>query len=213
MSRPKSPASVEQRILAKLRRSSRSSQLTLLGPADFAALGSRRAVDVALHRLARQGMIRRLSQGLYHAPRTHPVLGELTPTADEIVSALAAKHHLRIQPAGAYAANLLGLSEQVPRRIVYLTDGPPRRIRIGKQEVILRRTTPKNMAVADRISGLVIQGLRHIGRLHVDERTVRTLRHRIDPKDHKTLFADARLAPAWIGEIMRQIGSGSATDG
>ncbi len=202
MPRPTSPSSVEQRILAKLRAASKSRDLALVAPADLASIGSRRAVDIALHRLVAQDAIRRVARGLYYVPRVHRVLGEIRPTADEIVRALAKKHQLRIQPSGAQAANLLGLSEQVPLRLVYLTDGPPRRIRYGRQEIVFRRTTPRNMATAGRVSGLVIQALRHLGANAVNEQTIKTLRRRLTPKDRRQLLRDAPLAPAWIADTM-----------
>lgn len=39
-----------------------------------------------------------------------------------MVQAVAGKDRLRTQPAGVYAANMLGLSEQVPAKVVLLTD-------------------------------------------------------------------------------------------
>jgi hypothetical protein len=204
---------VEQRILAQIRGQRGADSLTLVTPADFASIGSRRAIDIALHRLTAQGIIRRLARGLYYRPRTHPALGELTPNADAVVAALAAKHRLRIQPSGAYAANLLGLSNQVPLRLVYLTDGPPRRIRIGKQEIVLKRTTPKNMATAGKASGLVIQALRYLGQAKIDDAAIATLRRRVGTAERKQLRADAHLAPAWIGDIMREIAIGTGDRG
>ena len=58
----------------------------------------------------------------------------------------------RLQPAGAYAANILGLSEQVPAKAVFLTDGPSRTVKIGPTTIQLRRTTPRNMAAARQTS-------------------------------------------------------------
>ena len=72
------------------------------------------AIDKALQRLVARGGLRRLSRGLYDKPRHDEVLGTLWPSVDAVVQALVGKHKLRVQPAGAYAANLLGLSEQVP---------------------------------------------------------------------------------------------------
>lgn len=210
MPRPLSPTSVEQRIRAKLRQAPNAEGLTLVGATDFTDVGSRRAIDLALHRLTEQGAVKRLARGLYYVPRVHPILGEMRPTPDAIVTALVAKHHLRAQPSGAYAANLLGLSDQVPMRVVYLTDGPSRRILIGPQEVVLKRTTPKNMASAGRISGLVIQALRYLGKQHVGRSVVAKLRKRLEPKERAQLLEDAELAPAWIGEVMRQISSTKA---
>lgn len=205
MPRPTSPHSLEQKLLKRLSTARRSKGLELLSAPDLASLGSRRAVDVALHRVFNDGFLRRLSRGLYYVPRTHPQLGEISPTPDEIARALAAKHRLRIQPSGAYAANLLGLSEQVPLRVVYLTDGAPRHIRIGRQEIVFKRTTPKNMATAGRVSGLVIQALRYLGKRQANKMMITTLRNRLSARDRKQLLKDVPLAPAWIGDIMREI--------
>ena len=98
-------------------------------------------MDKALSRLTARGVIRRLARGLYEYPREHPELGTLSPDLEKVAKALAGKHRIRLQPAGAYAANLLGLSEQVPAKIVFLTDGPSRTVKIGRQEIHLRRTT------------------------------------------------------------------------
>ena len=95
-------------------------------PADFLDLGSRRAVDLVLHRLVKGKVLRRLDRGIYEYPREHPELGTLSPDIDKIALALSGRHRIRLQPAGAYATNMLGLSEQVPAKAVFLTDGPSR---------------------------------------------------------------------------------------
>ena len=183
---------------------------TIFKPRDLHDLGTRTAVASALSRYARDGTLKQPARGLYQVPATDPVLGELQPTPDQIANALAGEHRLKLQPSGAYAANLLGLSEQVPQRIVYLTDGTPREVRVGKQRIVLRRTTPRNMATAGRISGLVIQALRHLGRRHVDRSVIAKLRARLEAKDRAQLLRDAPLAPVWIGELMREIANGAA---
>lgn len=172
---------------------------------DFVDLGSRDAIDKVLSRHARTGVIRKLARGLYDVPVEDARLGPLAPTVDSIATALRARDAVRLQPTGAYAANLLGLSNQVPMRIVFLTDGRARTVRVGNLQIVLKRTTPRNMATAERISGLVIQGLRHLGRKHVDDRVLSVLRSRLTPQDRKTLLRDVRFAPAWIAGILRQL--------
>jgi len=75
-------------------------------PTDFLDLGSRQAVDLTLHRLVRKGTIRRLARGIYDYPKLHPVLGPLPPPPEGIAKAIAGRQQARLQPAGAYAANL-----------------------------------------------------------------------------------------------------------
>lgn len=177
----------------------------VFGPADLADLGPRTAVASALSRHRRAGRLTQPARGLYQVPKTHPLLGDLHPTPDRIAAALAKKHRLKLQPSGAYAANLLGLSDQIPQRIVYLTDGTPRQIQVGQQRIVLRRTTPRNMATAGRISGLVIQALRYLGQRNVDQVTIARLSRRLNRADRDQLLKDAPLAPAWIGQVMRTI--------
>lgn len=174
-------------------------------PSHFLDLKNRAAVDKALSRLAAAGAIRRLGRGLYDYPKTHRDLGKLAPTVDAIAQALAGRDAIRLQPAGAYAANMLRLSEQVPMKVEFLTDGPARRVRVGRREIALRRTTPRNMAAAGRTSGLVIQALRYLGKTQVSAERVRHLRDLLKPKDRKKLLADLRLAPAWMHPYLRLI--------
>lgn len=168
-------------------------------------LGSRTAVAQSLARLTKAGTIRRLAHGLYDYPEKHPTLGELPANYERIAQALAGRDSLKIQPSGAYAANLLGLTEQVPARIVFLTDGSNRTVQINKQKIVLKRTTPKNMATAGRVSGLVIQALRHLGQDNVDDKIIGMLTKRLSHDDKRQLMNDLRYAPVWIGTIFRQL--------
>ncbi len=181
-------------------------------PAHFSDLGSRDAVASALKRYRQSGLIRQLARGLYDYPRTDPELGMLTPSPDSVAKALAGRDAVRLQPSGAYAANLLGLSTQIPMKIVYLTDGRSRTVQIGKKQIILKRTTPRNMATAGRISGLVIQALRHLGQKHVNEDVIARLDRRLDADAGKQLLKDVRFAPAWIADIMRRLGKNEETE-
>jgi hypothetical protein len=85
-------------------------------PGLFVVLGGRAAVDEALQRLAARGVLRRLSRGGCDKPRQDPMLGVSWPSVDAVVAALRGRDKLRLQPTGAYAASLLGLSDQVPVR-------------------------------------------------------------------------------------------------
>ncbi|HCA79032.1 MAG TPA: hypothetical protein DEP53_04790 [Bacteroidetes bacterium] len=194
--------SIDSKILSRIYGRGKGSVVT---PGDFLNLGSRQAVDLALHRLAKKGTLRRLARGLYDYPRVDADLGLLSPTTEAVVKALKGRDNVLLQPSGGYAANLLGLSDQVPMKIVFLTDGPARRVQLGKQVIVLEHTTPRVMATAGRVSGLVIQALRHIGQRHVDDSTVAHLRKQLSDDDRKQLLRDIRYAPAWIAAILRRV--------
>ena len=202
----KQAASVDSQILARIRQHRPG---TVFTPADFVDLGPRNAVDLALSRNARAGTIRKLARGVYDLPRRDARLGDLSPSPDDVASALAGRDGARLQASGAHAANLLGLSDQVPVRLTFLTDGRSRRVQLGRQQIILKHTTPRQMATAGRISGTVIQALRWLGRDHVDDKVVTTLRRRLSDADKRQLQQDLRYAPTWVGGVMRQVATPS----
>ncbi len=205
--RTKSPQAIESQIVAAIHSRGRGSVFV---PADFLDIGSRRAVDVTLHRLTRQGAIRRLARGVYDFPKEHRILGPLTPSAEAVARALAGRDRTRLQQAGAYAANTLGLTEQVPAKMVFLTDGPAKTVKIGPMTIQLRRTTPKNMEAAGRLSGLLIQALRELGQKHITLERREHLKRTIPLEKRKELLKDLRLAPTWMQPIFRELAEETA---
>lgn len=174
-------------------------------PTDFLNFGSRQAVDIVLHRLVRKATIRRLARGIYDFPKEHPKLGKLLPSPEKIAEALVGRDCTRIQPTGAYAANILGLSEQVPAKVVFLTDGPSRTVKIGTTTIQLRRTTLKNMAMAGRLSGLLVQALRELGKEHITLERIEHLKRNIPLNARRELLKDIRFAPEWMHSIFKEL--------
>ena len=193
---------IDNKIVSRIRGHGKGWVFT---PSHFKDLGSRDAIASALKRHKKVGLIRQLGRGLYDYPKSDPLLGLLQPSTDDIAKALAGRDAARLQPTGAYAANLLGLSTQVPMKVTYLTDGFSRTVQIGKRQIILKRTTPRNMATAGRISGLVIQALRHLGQKNVDDNVIGRLDRRLDDEAKAQLMKDIRYAPAWIADIFRDL--------
>ena len=174
-------------------------------PTDFADLGTRTAVATALKRYKAAGSIRLLGRGLYDVPRVHAVLGTLWPAIESVSLALVRKEGLRLQPTGVYAANLLGLSEQVPAQVVFLTDGATRNVKVGPTQIRLKRTTPRNMAAAGRLSGLMIQALRSLGPAHVTAQRIERLRKNLPAEERAQIVGDIALAPEWMHAHLREV--------
>ena len=196
------PASVDASIAGRVKRAKPGKVFT---PTSFAALGNRAVVDKTLQRLVERGALRRLSRGLYDKPRVDALLGPLWPSVDAVVAALMGKDRLRLQPTGAYAANLLGLSEQVPARVEFLTDGTSRTVKAGPIQIVLKRTTPRQMAAAGRTSGLVIQALRNLGPEHVTPQRLARLRRTLPAAERVALLDDLALAPGWMHPALRAL--------
>ena len=127
---------------------------------------------------------------------------------DKILPAVANKSANRVQPTGASAANLLELSDQVPSKVGLLTNARSKHIRISTLDFALKQTSPRLMATSGRISGLVIQSLRYLGKTHTSAETIKRLRKRLSPSDMMQLSQDAAFAPCWIAEIMPRVAAG-----
>jgi len=172
---------------------------------DFIDLGSRSHVDNALSRLVKNGKLRRIARGLYEYPRNSPILGELSPDLNKVARAMAGREGIRLQETGAYAANQLHLSEQVPMKVVFLTDGKSKKATIGNQTIELRKASPKRMQLADKISGLVFEALREIGEKHLNEGHIKTLQQTLTMEQKGKVLHDLREAPAWMHSHIREI--------
>lgn len=174
-------------------------------PRDFLALGTRRAVDRALARLTQAKTIRRLTQGIYDYPRVHDKLGILAPNPDDVAAVLAAKTGSRIQISGARAANLLGLTDQVPAQLVYLTDGPARRIKIGAQTIQLKPARPSKFPGAGTRAGLALQAIRAVGPNADRQFVVQRLSRALSADDRVQLTKLIKYAPTWSHDIIRRL--------
>jgi hypothetical protein len=198
----KRPQSIEKAVLDRIHGHGRGWVFT---PRHFLDLAPRPAIASALKRQTDAGHLRQLARGLYDYPKRHPRLGMLAPTPDALARALAGRDEVRLQASGAYAANLLGLSDQVPAKVVFLTDGPSRVVRIERMSLELRRTTPRNVAAAGRLSGLVIQALRHLGQEHVTPARIAHLKRTLASIERRSLLKDIKLAPTWMHQNLRDL--------
>ena len=173
---------------------------------DFLDLGIRAAIDQALSRLAAKKAIRRLRPGLYDYPRINDKLGgELAPVIEEVAKAIGRKNNFRILISGVLAANQLGLSTQVPAKIVFLTDGRDRKVKIHNQSLIFRHVSPRNMAICGKKSEMILQALRYLGKRGVDDDVIDRLNKMLSDKDKKHLKKDARYAPEWVSVVAGKI--------
>ncbi len=194
---------MRHQILARIERLAPGKAFTAK---DFLAIASRGTVDVTLASLARQGKIRRVGRGLYDVPKVNPALGgTLTPDINEAIQAVARRQRWKIVPDGPWAANLLGLSTQVPARIVYLTDGPGKEVPIGRRTVTLKHARPKAIAGLEGTSALVVQALRHLGKEAVGASEIAQLRSALSESDKKKLVKDTQFGTDWIFEAAKRI--------
>lgn len=166
--------------------------------------GNAKAVSKALERLVAKGEIVRVATGIYTRPKQSKLLGNITPSVEEIVEAIAKRDKARIVPTGTFALNALGLSTQVPLNAVYLTDGAARKIQIGNRKILFKKTSPKNLAAIGHISKLVLQALKTIGKDKVEPAEENKILELLKKEKRTHLEQDIALAPEWIRIIMRK---------
>jgi hypothetical protein len=205
MKNKKKKQSLQYQILARIRGKGRGYAFS---SKDFLDLGKRNPVDKALSRLCTKGFIRRVSTGIYDFPQEDKELGgKLSPEVNQLALAIARKNGVRIQPSGALAANLLGLSTQVPAKIVYFTNGKSRTIEIGNRLLIFKRVEPRELRPGTEVGILVTQALRFLGKDRIDRNVITHLQGLLSDADYKKLLKDARYMEDWIWETIQLIGS------
>ncbi len=181
-------------------------------PKDFLDLGSREAVDQALSRLVKAGRLRRVGHGLYDRPRISNVLNRPAPVdLGAAIAALARRDGVRIMPDGLVAANQLGLTNAVPAKASYVTDGHSRTLKIDGRTVQFRHASPSVMRWAGRPAAPVVQALRWLGpRAILNGEIVSTLSRHL-PEDVKLdLLHNSRDLPGWALPLARSIASEQA---
>lgn len=200
--------SIEQQMLHKIYGKGRG---WAFSPTDFFRLASREAVDLGLHRLHKKGTVRRVIRGIYDYPRSSALLGqELSPDLGSVAEALARKLGWRIQPSGATALNLLGLSTQVPGRYLYLSDGPDRTYQVGATELAFQHTALKEAGFKRKESALLVHGLKALGAEHVTLEVEAKLRTWLKPELRDKVLEDTRTATGWVRRVLnRAFGEGA----
>ena len=198
----KEKQSYHSQILKRLQSFDRGS---ILFPSDFKDLASITTINKTLSRLATQGILRRLGQGVYqYHPKIDKELGLINPSLEEIADAISKRDMVKIIPTGIYALQKLGLSTQMPMQAVYLTDGAPRKIKVGKRIITFKRTSPKKLLIKGKINQLVIQALSELKAKNVTDAVIEKIFDALKNEDPSLIRKDAMLVPEWIAKILNQ---------
>lgn len=170
---------------------------------DFYDIGGQSAIYTTLHRMTKRGITVRLAQGIYAKPKISELLNsEVLPTAEKIAIAITKRAKARLLPSGSYALHALGLSTQIPLKLIYYTDGKERTIKVGKRTIKFRKTSPKKLALKGKISKLVVQALSEMGNGKITPEEEMKIIDLLKTEDIKDLKHDIDLAPVWMAEIM-----------
>jgi hypothetical protein len=198
---------------AILDRMSTQSSTGVWTPIDFLDLGSREAVDQALHRLTASKALRRIARGLYDKPGTNRLTGKTTyPDYQHVVDALARRDQVRMVVDGITAANDLGLTDAVPARALVLTDARLKPIKLGNLTIQFQHAAPSRLHWAGRPAMRVVQALYWLRDLlprDMDRIRARLISVLQDPDHGVAIRDDLRQGlpalPEWMQAIVRDL--------
>lgn len=171
-------------------------------PSDFKDLGTSTAIRKALSRLVETGRVERMGQGIYVIPKYDKVFGKVLPSIEQIANILAKKDHVKIKPSGQYALNKVGLSTQVPMRLVFLTTGHSKKIQIGKSAIIFKATTAKKLSMKGEITSLLFLGLVELDLKNISSTQLEHIQMLIKKDTSENLKYNLRLAPAKVSDFI-----------
>ena len=173
---------------------------------DLIKHGNPAAVKQSLSRLARAGTIQRVGRGLYAWPRYSKLFQEqVVPSVHSLVQAWARDNKLKVIPFDAHAANLLGVSTQVPAKYIYYTNGRTRQVVLGGSSVKMLNRGPRTMDVKGDRAPLIFQALRYLGRHGITPAIRAKLQSILRPRDRKDIRDSLALAPQWMRPFLLQL--------
>lgn len=165
-------------------------------PGALLHLGNRAAVDQALSRLARRGQLLRVCRGVYMRPIAGR-FGTRAPSPPKVIAALSALWGETIVPSGGAAANLLRLTTQVPIRMVYLTSGPGRKLRLFALILELRHAPRWQLVAPGRPAGQAVRAMAWLGPYEI-ERSLEIIKRTLSEADLAELTATRAILPSWM---------------
>jgi len=195
------------RILRRVRAMTGHGSRRAFTPSDFLDFGGRAAVDQALSRLTKAGTLRRIGRGLYDIPVVNPLLKTVAaPDVAAVVDAVAHRDGVTIVRDGLAAANGFGLTNAVPARHDFLTDGPSRTITVGGRVVRLKHAGPALMALKHRPAGDVVRALHWLGRdIATGDKVVGTLRRKLPDAAKKDLARARPTLSGWTAQVADRV--------
>ncbi len=165
---------------------------------DLLQFGTRAAVDQVLYRMARDNEILRAARGIYMRLKWNKyVKASVMPEPNEVAELIAKARGVKIGLTGAAAANMFGLSTQVPTQPVYVTTGRTGEVNVGRSIIRFRHVTPRKMQYAGTAVGAAIAALRYLGKNEVTMEVIAKLEDAMTAEDFHTLRRAATALPGW----------------
>jgi hypothetical protein len=195
--------SIENKIVARIYGNGRGWAFSQI---DFADLGGRSTIDWSLSRLEKRGTIRRLLRGIYYYPQESTLLKEQLPVEiPRVAQALARKFKWKVEPSGETALNILGVSNQVPSKYVYITNGRNKTYQIQKRELQFKKGMLRETSFKYQESAILVQALRAYGKENLNTENLNKFRNAIDLSKSAQILKDTRSVTGWVYQAIQKI--------
>ena len=171
---------------------------------DFLEFGSPETIRKIFIQAVFQDKLSRASKGIYIKPKKSKY-GIVPPSLEEIAEAVAKRDNCQIIPTGYTAANIIGISTQVPMNHSYITSGTARTLKIDNRKIIFKHGMPKNFAAKGTLVPLLVHGIKEIGINNLTENNLLAIKNFIGKTEDPHFKNDLLNAPNNIRILINRI--------
>ena len=188
---------ITQRVKSKI--SSLSDGVAFASNSFYFVNANKNSIEKELSNLTAQGIIRRFRRGIYYKPQKSTLFGEVLPSPSSLAKAIAKLSDAHIVPDGSMALHMLGLSDQVPMKYIYLNDKLHKSEFVGKTEIVFKRINSKKLIASDKKAGLILSAMEYLGNdAFNDQKLISDFAKRLDSDDIKDLQNGSKGYPLWV---------------
>lgn len=203
--------SVSMKVSSRVNRIRRGLPFPISG---FYGLGSQTSVQKAMSRLAKEGVITRVSKGFYVRPKPLPSMPSIkvTASAEQVARTWAKTHGYKLVAQGQEAAYRLGLQSQAPVKTIFWSNGPSRHFKIGNEVVAVCHVSEQKLRWPDRPEGTLLRALAVTPPSSMDLSKLRGAFKRLTLSGQETIdviqkLRDVLLLQTWNHKLQQYAGS------
>lgn len=172
---------------------------------DFTEFGSAETVRKALKEASEKGLVEHIAHGIYAKPMTSR-FGKVPVPLEIVAIEIAARDNVQILPTGLTAANILGISTQIPLSVSFITTGSSRIINVGNRKIGFRHAAPRNFNYQGSTIPLIVQAFRELTEQNIGEQEISAVAKYLGKAPDKELLSkDLSNAPMWIQRIIKPL--------
>ncbi|WBX36433.1 DUF6088 family protein [Mycoplasma capricolum] len=173
---------------------------------DFLDIASNETVRRTLNKLVNENKIKRIMNGFYYNPEYSELIHEYEMfTINELAFSIARKYNWEIAPFGIACLNILGLSTQVPAKMIYVSNGKNKTYKIQKREIEFKKVNNKEISNMSLKTKIVIQAIKEIGKNELNQKDINKIQNQLSDTEKQNLLKEAKNTIAWIYEYIRKI--------